>query len=407
MSLALDAFMGREPELVLEWKDPQSEARAWLVIHSLKGGAAGGGTRMRKGLTRDEVVKLAKTMEVKFLVSGPSIGGAKSGIDFDPADPRKADVLRRWYAAIRPMLANCYGTAGDLNVDERLEVRPMLEALGIRHPQQGVLSGHFALDDAGQNRVLERLRKGTSLFVNTRDFSPAPGANRYTATDLITGYGLYAAVKTYWEEVAGTGLEARRIGIQGWGNVGAAAGWYLSRAGARIAFIQDKDRYLHSPEGLTFQQVNSLFLDRKGNALPPGQGLDNQPGSEWLDNLQVDTFLPAAASRLVTESLANQLISNGLKLIACGANVAFDEEELIFGSLSRKLDHQIAIIPDFVANCGVARLFSFLMGSDLPVSEEAIFEDVEHTVRQAVVRIAKATGGEHSLVQTALNEYIV
>jgi glutamate dehydrogenase/leucine dehydrogenase len=28
-------------------------------------------------------------MEVKFTVSGPAIGGAKSGIDFDPADPRK------------------------------------------------------------------------------------------------------------------------------------------------------------------------------------------------------------------------------------------------------------------------------------------------------------------------------
>jgi glutamate dehydrogenase/leucine dehydrogenase len=28
-------------------------------------------------------------MEVKFTVSGPAIGGAKSGINFDPNDPRK------------------------------------------------------------------------------------------------------------------------------------------------------------------------------------------------------------------------------------------------------------------------------------------------------------------------------
>jgi len=34
-------------------------------------------------------------MEVKFSVSGPAIGGAKSGIDFDPADARKNAVLRR------------------------------------------------------------------------------------------------------------------------------------------------------------------------------------------------------------------------------------------------------------------------------------------------------------------------
>ena len=56
------------------------------------------------GLDRREVESLAKTMEVKFSVSGPAIGGAKSGIDFDPADPRKNDVLRRWYKAVTPLL---------------------------------------------------------------------------------------------------------------------------------------------------------------------------------------------------------------------------------------------------------------------------------------------------------------
>ncbi|HSR43343.1 MAG TPA: hypothetical protein VLL48_14240, partial [Longimicrobiales bacterium] len=40
-------FLSRPPESVLEWKDPESEARGWLVLNSLRGGAAGGGTRMR------------------------------------------------------------------------------------------------------------------------------------------------------------------------------------------------------------------------------------------------------------------------------------------------------------------------------------------------------------------------
>ena len=50
----------------LEWKDPETEAEGWVVINSLRGGAAGGGTRMRKGLDKREVESLAKTMEVKF-----------------------------------------------------------------------------------------------------------------------------------------------------------------------------------------------------------------------------------------------------------------------------------------------------------------------------------------------------
>ena len=80
-------------------------------------------------------------MEVKFTVSGPHIGGAKSGIDFDPADPRKKGVLERWYKAVTPLLKHYYGTGGDLNVDEIHEVIPMTEANGVWHPQEGVFTG--------------------------------------------------------------------------------------------------------------------------------------------------------------------------------------------------------------------------------------------------------------------------
>ncbi|HRO73813.1 MAG TPA: Glu/Leu/Phe/Val dehydrogenase dimerization domain-containing protein, partial [Saprospiraceae bacterium] len=83
----LKSYTSKEPEIVFEWHDSETEARGWIVINSLKNGAAGGGTRMRKGLTKDEVVALSKVMEIKFGISGPPIGGAKSGIDFDPHDP--------------------------------------------------------------------------------------------------------------------------------------------------------------------------------------------------------------------------------------------------------------------------------------------------------------------------------
>jgi glutamate dehydrogenase/leucine dehydrogenase len=71
-------------------------------------------------------------MEVKFSVSGPAIGGAKSGINFDPNDPRKKGVLQRWYKAVSPLLKSYYG--GDLNVDEIHEVIPMTK--NVWHPQK-------------------------------------------------------------------------------------------------------------------------------------------------------------------------------------------------------------------------------------------------------------------------------
>ena len=96
MDSLLEKYKQKQPEVVFEWHDAESEAEGWIVINSLRGGAAGGGTRMRKGLTREEVTSLAKVMEIKFSVAGPSIGGAKSGINFDPSDPRRLEVLERW-----------------------------------------------------------------------------------------------------------------------------------------------------------------------------------------------------------------------------------------------------------------------------------------------------------------------
>ena len=49
MKELLKKFENKTPEVVFQWKDSQTEAKGWVVINSLRGGAAGGGTRMRVG----------------------------------------------------------------------------------------------------------------------------------------------------------------------------------------------------------------------------------------------------------------------------------------------------------------------------------------------------------------------
>ncbi len=227
----LKKFENKEPEIIFNWKDPETEAEGWTVINSLRGGAAGGGTRMRKGLDMNEVLSLAKTMEVKFSVSGPAIGGAKSGINFDPNDPRKKGVLQRWYKAVSPLLKSYYGTGGDLNVDEIHEVIPFTEECGVWHPQEGVFNGHFKPTEADKINRIGQLRQGVVKVIENTKFSPDV-LRKYTVADMITGYGVAEAVRHYYNTYGGD-FHGKKAIVQGFGNVGSAAAFYLGRNGCK------------------------------------------------------------------------------------------------------------------------------------------------------------------------------
>ncbi|HNC11869.1 MAG TPA: amino acid dehydrogenase, partial [Cyclobacteriaceae bacterium] len=41
MKELLQKFETKRPEIVFEWKDSETEAEGWVVINSLRGGAAG------------------------------------------------------------------------------------------------------------------------------------------------------------------------------------------------------------------------------------------------------------------------------------------------------------------------------------------------------------------------------
>jgi len=223
---------------VFHWNDSETEAEGWTVINSLRGGAAGGGTRMRKGLDKNEVLSLAKTMEVKFTVSGPAIGGAKSGINFDPQDPRKKGVLERWYTAVSPLLKSYYGTGGDLNVDEIHEVIPITEESGVWHPQEGVFEGHFKPTIADKINRIGQLRHGVIKVIENPKYSPDV-SRKYTVADMITGYGVAIAAKHFYH-INGDSIKGKRVVVQGFGNVGAAATFYFAQMGAKVVGIIDK-----------------------------------------------------------------------------------------------------------------------------------------------------------------------
>ena len=399
MKELLEKYENKRPEIVFEWKDAETEAEGWVVINSLRGGAAGGGTRMRKGLDKREVESLAKTMEVKFTVSGPPIGGAKSGINFDPADPRKDGVLRRWYKAVYPLLKNYYGTGGDLNVDEIHEVIPITEGYGLWHPQEGVVNGHYDPKEAGLIEKIGNLRKGVSKEIEDDSYSPDP-ARKYVVADMITGYGVSESVRHYYD-IYGGNLEGKRVIVQGWGNVGAAGAFYLAQAGAKVVGIIDRVGGLLNPDGYSFEEIRQLFIDKNGNTLRADNMLSFEEVNEKIWSIGAEVFIPCAASRLITQNQVEQMIANDLEVIACGANVPFADPEIFFGPIGEFTDNQVSLVPDFISNCGMARVFGYLMGENVELSDEAIFGDTSNIIRQALVNSHGKNSSKTKIAQTA------
>lgn len=400
MKELLEKFENKRPEIVFEWKDAETEAEGWVVINSLRGGAAGGGTRMRSGLDKREVESLAKTMEVKFTVAGPAIGGAKSGINFDPKDPRKEGVLRRWYSAVTPLLKHYYGTGGDLNVDEIHEVIPMTEDCGVWHPQEGVFNGHFQPREAQKINRIGQLRNGVLKVIEDETFTPSI-ERKYVIADMITGYGVAESVKHFYA-IWGGSVAGKKVIVQGWGNVGSAGAYYLAQQGAIVVGIIDRVGGLINENGFSFEEIKDLFLNKNGNELVHPNLLSYEEINTKVWDLKADVFIPCAASRLITEDQLNRMITAGVEVIAAGANVPFADPQIFFGPIAEHADSKIAVIPDFISNCGMARVFAYLMSNDLKaITDKGIFEDISNTIKVALENAHKTNSTKTHIAKTA------
>jgi glutamate dehydrogenase/leucine dehydrogenase len=118
-------------------------------------------------------------------------------------------------------------------------------------------------------------------------------------------------------------------------------------------------------------------------------------------DIEVDIFIPAAASRLVSKDNLERMIARGLEVISCGANVPFADKEIFFGSLGEFADQRVSVLPDFIANCGMARVFAFLMNPNIEMSDTHIFEDTSTTILNALKESHKTNSSKTEISKTA------
>jgi hypothetical protein len=104
------------------------------------------------------------------------------------------------------------------------------------------------------------------------------------------------------------------------------------------------------------------------------------------------------------------MTSNGLEVISCGANVPFSDPQIFYGPTTEMADKRISLIPDFVANCGMARVFAYLMNTQAEITDDAIFTDVSQTIGNALKQAhglhPQKTGIAQTLFKIALQQLV-
>lgn len=73
-----------------------------------------------------------------------------------------------------------------------------------------------------------------------------------------------------------------------------------------------------------------------------------------------------------------------VEVISCGANVPFADKKFFFGSIMEEVDHKVSLIPDFISNCGMARVFAYFMEKKVQMTDETIFHDTSEIIKNAI-----------------------
>ena len=104
------------------------------------------------------------------------------------------------------------------------------------------------------------------------------------------------------------------------------------------------------------------------------------------------------------------MISTGLEVICCGANVPFADKEIFFGPIMEHTDQKVSLIPDFISNSGMARVFAYFMERKVQMTDEAIFQDTSDVIKKALATVKdnnpSKTGISAAAFEIALKQLI-
>ncbi len=302
--------------------------KAYRVQHSHHKLPCKGGIRFSDMVNLDEVMALAALMTYKCAVVNVPFGGAKGGITINPKkySPYELEKITRRYTSelvkkrfIGPgedVPAPDYGTG------ER-EMSWILDTYAAMHPGEVDAAACVTGKPITQGGVRGRREAtGMGVFFGVREIC--------NMQDVMNRLGLT------------TGIEGKRVVVQGLGNVGYHSAKFFQDHGARITALAEYEGSIYSEQGL---DVEAVFQHRKktGSILdfPGAQNFEKNTDALEYD---CDILIPAALENVINAENAPRVKARIIGEAANGPLTPEADEILV--------NKGVLVIPDLYLNAG-------------------------------------------------------
>jgi glutamate dehydrogenase (NAD(P)+) len=324
----------------------------YRVQHSSARGPCKGGVRYHPSVDLDEVRALAALMTWKCAVVGIPYGGAKGGVDCDPALMSQHELnrlTRRFTTAILPIL----GPKRDIPAPD---VNTNAQTMAWMADTVTMLEGKAVME-----------------IVTGKPVALGGSLGRKEAT----GRGVAIATAELIKRQQGQ-LSETTVAVQGYGNVGSAAATILQEMGCKIVAVSDVSGGLYCAGGLDAARLNEHTAHHPRHLL---EGYE-APGVEPISNEEllcadVDVLIPAALEHAIHAGNAGQVRA---RTIVEGANgpTTPEADEILH-------ERGIVVVPDILANAGgvIVSYFEWVQDLQNYFWEE---EEVNHRLKRIMVR---------------------
>jgi glutamate dehydrogenase (NAD(P)+) len=301
---------------------------AYRVQHSHHKTPCKGGIRFAAEVNQDEVMALAALMTYKCAIVNVPFGGGKGGIKINPKKYSVYElekITRRYTAELVKKNFIGPGTdvpAPDYGTGER-EMAWIVDTYASLRPGEIDAAGCVTGKPVTQGGVRGRREAtGMGIFFGIREVCSMP--------DVMEKLGL------------STGIEGKRVIVQGLGNVGYHAAKYFQQAGAKIIALAEYEGAIWNDNGL---DIDAVFQHRKtSGSILNFSGAQNFAKNTDALEYDCDILIPAALENVINGDNAPRVKA---KIIGEGANGPLTPEaDEVF------IQKGTLVVPDMYLNAG-------------------------------------------------------